>query len=318
MDSDRPPGDLREQRAPWDGKRVVLGVCGGIAAYKVIQVARDLTLLGSTVDVVLTEAASRFVTPLTFEGVTGRRPLQDLFSAEGAALHVRLAQEADAICVAPATADFLARSAGGRADDLLTTLLLATRAPVVVAPAMNDGMFAHPQTQANLKQLRDRGYLIVGPAQGRLAVGEGTGPGRMEEPQTVVEAVGRALEPPSPLSGRSVADHGRPYPRGPGSRPFSGEQELGEDGVRPGAGRVATGSPGDSGLRTHRPLSPCGRSLRARRIRRGHERRSPGPRGRRGRGGVRGRSGGLPPSGATSVEDEAGSVLGIRWRSVSS
>ena len=204
MDSDRPGGDLRERRAPWDGKRVVLGVCGGIAAYKVIQVARDLTLLGATVDVVLTEAATRFVTPLTFEGVTGRRPLQDLFSAEGAALHVRLAQEADAICVAPATADFLARSAGGRADDLLTTLLLATKAPVVVAPAMNDGMFAHAQTQANVAHLRDLGYLIVGPAEGRLAVGEGTGPGRMTDPQVIVEAVGRVLEPPSSLTGRSV------------------------------------------------------------------------------------------------------------------
>lgn len=204
MDSDPPSGDLRERRAPWDGKRVVLGVCGGIAAYKVIQVARDLTLLGAVVDVVLTEAATRFVTPLSFEGVTGRRPLHDLFSAEGAALHVRLAAEADAICVAPATADFLARSAGGRADDLLTTVLLATKAPVVVAPAMNDGMFAHPQTQANLAHLRDLGYFIVGPAQGRLAVGEGTGPGRMVDPLTVVESVGRALEPPSRLEGRSV------------------------------------------------------------------------------------------------------------------
>ncbi|NNM32280.1 MAG: bifunctional 4'-phosphopantothenoylcysteine decarboxylase/phosphopantothenoylcysteine synthetase, partial [Gemmatimonadetes bacterium] len=204
MDSDRPRGDLRERRAPWDGRRVVLGVCGGIAAYKVIQVARDLTLLGATLDVILTEAASRFVTPLTFEGVTGRRPLQDLFSAEGAALHVRLAQEADAVCVAPATADFLARSASGRADDLLTTLLLATQAPVVVAPAMNDGMFAHPQTQANLAHVRELGHFIVGPAQGRLAVGEGTGPGRMEDPATVVEAVGRALEPTSPLRGSTV------------------------------------------------------------------------------------------------------------------
>ncbi len=198
MDSDRPGGDLRERRPPWDGKRVVLGVCGGIAAYKVIQVARDLTLLGALVDVVLTDAATRFVTPLSFEGVTGRRPLTDLFSAEGAALHVRLGQEADAICVAPATADFLSRSASGRADDLLS------EAPVVVAPAMNDRMFAHAQTQANAAHLAERGYLLVGPAEGRLAVGEGRGPGRLVDPGIVVEALGRVLEPPSPLSGKAV------------------------------------------------------------------------------------------------------------------
>ncbi|MDH3223094.1 MAG: bifunctional phosphopantothenoylcysteine decarboxylase/phosphopantothenate--cysteine ligase CoaBC [Gemmatimonadota bacterium] len=204
MDSGRPGGDLRERRPPWDGKRVVLGVCGGIAAYKVIQVARDLTLLGAAVDVVLTEAATRFVTPLSFEGVTGRRPLTDLFSAEGAALHVRLGQEADAICVAPATADFLSRSAAGRADDLLTTVLLASEAPVVVAPAMNDRMFAHAQTQANAAHLSERGYLLVGPAEGRLAVGEGQGPGRLVEPGIIVEALGRVLEPPSPLVGKAV------------------------------------------------------------------------------------------------------------------
>jgi phosphopantothenoylcysteine decarboxylase/phosphopantothenate--cysteine ligase len=191
-------------RRPWQGRRVVLGVTGGIAAYKSIQVARDLTRLGAEVDVVLTASAQKFVAPLSFEGVTGRRPLTSLFSAEGSALHIRLGSEADAVCVAPATADFLARASQGRADDLICTTLLATRAPVVLCPAMNDRMFSHPQVQENLAHIRDRlGYAIAGPAEGALAVGEGEGPGRMLEPHQIEEAIGRALSEAG-LSGRTV------------------------------------------------------------------------------------------------------------------
>ncbi len=192
-------------RSPWKGKRIVLGVTGGIAAYKSIQVARDLTRLGAEVDVVLTRSAQEFVAPLSFEGVTGRPALTDLFSAEGAALHIRLGRDADAVCVAPAPADFLARAAQGRADDLLCTTLLATTAPVVVCPAMNDRMFAHPQVQENLKHVRDTlGYAVAGPAQGPLAVGEGAGPGRMIEPWQVEEAVGRALGADEAFVGRRL------------------------------------------------------------------------------------------------------------------
>jgi phosphopantothenoylcysteine decarboxylase / phosphopantothenate---cysteine ligase len=183
----------------------VLGVTGGIAAYKSIQLARDLTRLGAEVDTVLTGAAQRFVAPLSFEGVTGRRALTELFSADGAALHIRLGRDADVVCVAPATADFLARAAHGRADDLLCTTLLATRAPVVVCPAMNDHMFAHPQVQANLAHVRDvLGYRVAGPAEGALAVGEGEGPGRMLEPRAITEAIGRALASCEPFEGRRV------------------------------------------------------------------------------------------------------------------
>jgi len=183
----------------------VLGVTGGIAAYKSIQLARDLTRLGSEVDVVLTRSAQRFVGPLSFEGVTGRRALTDLFSAEGAALHIRLGRDADAVCVAPATADFLARAAQGRADDLLCTTLLATRAPVVLCPAMNDRMYSHPQVQANLAHVRDRlGYRIAGPAEGALAVGEGEAPGRMLEPHQIEEAIGRELGRDEAFTGRRV------------------------------------------------------------------------------------------------------------------
>ncbi len=198
-------GRLLVARNPWQGRRVVLGVTGGIAAYKSIQLARDLTRLGSEVDVVLTRSAQRFVAPLSFEGVTGRRVLTDLFSTDGAAMHIRLGRDADVLCVAPATADFLARAAQGRADDLLCTTLLATRAPVVLCPAMNDRMFSHPQVQENLAHVRNRlAYRIAGPAEGALAVGEGEGPGRMLEPHQIVEAVGRALIPENAFTDRRV------------------------------------------------------------------------------------------------------------------
>ncbi|HSG49361.1 MAG TPA: flavoprotein, partial [Longimicrobiales bacterium] len=128
-------------RAPWQGRRIVLGVTGGIAAYKVISVARRLTRLGAEVDVLLSRAAREFVTPLSFEGVTGRPVLTELFSVDGAARHIRLGTEAHVVCVAPATADFLARAAQGRADDLLSTTLLVSRAPVLLCPAMNDRMW---------------------------------------------------------------------------------------------------------------------------------------------------------------------------------
>lgn len=193
-------------RRPWKGRRIVLGVCGGIAAYKSVQLARDLTRLGAEVDVVLTEAGTRFVGPLSFEGVTGRRSLGDPWSAEGVALHLRLGREADVVVVAPATADLLARAAEGRANDLLTTTLLATRAPVLLCPAMNHRMYEHPQTQANLARVRERlGYHVAGPAVGPLGVGEEAGPGRMLEPAQIAEHVGRLLGfPDSRLRGTSV------------------------------------------------------------------------------------------------------------------
>ena len=198
------PGAFQAPRRPWQGRRVLLGVTGGIAAYKSIQVARDLTLLGASVDVVLTHSARAFVGAVTFEALTGR-PVHTEIVAEGHALdHIRLAREADVICIAPATADFLARAATGRADDLLTAILLATHAPVVICPAMNDRMWAHAQTQSNAAHLRTLGYVLAGPAAGPLAHGEGSGPGRVLEPEQIVEHIGRALAPDGPLRGRSV------------------------------------------------------------------------------------------------------------------
>lgn len=192
-------------RRPWAGRRVLLGVTGGIAAYKAVQIARDLTELGAEVDTVLTRAAREFVGAVSFEALTGRAVHVDMFAPGQALSHIRLARSADVVCIAPATADFIARAASGRADDLLAAILLATRAPVLLCPAMNDRMWSHPQTQANVTHLEGvLGYRIVGPATGPLAFDEGEGPGRMEEPGTIVQHVARALAEDSVLRGRRV------------------------------------------------------------------------------------------------------------------
>jgi phosphopantothenoylcysteine decarboxylase/phosphopantothenate--cysteine ligase len=183
---------------------VLLGVTGGIAAYKAVQLARDLALAGAAVETVLTAGAQEFVRPLTFAALTGRPAHTSLYPAGDPNLHIRLAREADAVVVAPATANFLARAAAGMADDLLAAVLLATRAPVVLCPAMNDRMYAHPATQANLQRLAQLGYHLAGPAVGPLAWGEGEGPGRMLEPDEVLAWTGRALEGETPLAGRRV------------------------------------------------------------------------------------------------------------------
>jgi len=192
-------------RRPWEGRRVVLGVTGGIAAYKSVQLARDLTRLGARVDVVMTSGARHFVQPLSFQAVTGREVQVDLFSGSGSSPHIRLGTEADAVLVSPATANFLARAAQGLADDLLTTLLLVTRAPVILCPAMNDRMYTHPQTQANLEHLSGKlGYTLAGPGVGPLAVGEGEGYGRMLEPKEIVDHLGRALGTHPGWAGKEV------------------------------------------------------------------------------------------------------------------
>lgn len=189
---------------PFDGRHVLLGVTGGIASYKAVSLARLLVQAGATVDVVLSRSAREFVGAITFEAVTGRPCCADILDAGNALAHIRLAKTADLVVVAPATADFLARAAQGRADDLLTAVLLATRAPVLVCPAMNDGMWAHKQVLANADHLQALGYHVLEPAVGPLAFGEGIGPGRLPEPEAIVRHCGRLLDPISPLAGRHV------------------------------------------------------------------------------------------------------------------
>jgi phosphopantothenoylcysteine decarboxylase / phosphopantothenate---cysteine ligase len=191
---------------PFDGRTVLLGVTGGIASYKSAWLARLLTKAGAKVDAVLTRSATEFVSTITFEALTGRPAHAGLFEPGRALDHIKLAKSADAIVVAPATADFLARAAAGQADDLLTAVLLATKAPVLLVPAMNDHMWSHSQTQRNAVHLRELGYQLLNPEEGMLAAGEGEGPGRMPEPETIFAHVGRVLEnnEKSALAGRRV------------------------------------------------------------------------------------------------------------------
>jgi phosphopantothenoylcysteine decarboxylase / phosphopantothenate---cysteine ligase len=174
--------------------RILLGVTGGIAAYKSPDLVRRLIERGADVQVVMTAAAQRFVSPMTFQAVSGRPARSDLWdsAAEAAMGHIELARWAQIVLIAPASADTIARLAGGRADDLLTTLCLATEAPIMLAPAMNRVMWANQATQANVETLAARGIRILGPASGNQACGE-IGEGRMWEPVKLAESV---LEPP--------------------------------------------------------------------------------------------------------------------------
>jgi phosphopantothenoylcysteine decarboxylase/phosphopantothenate--cysteine ligase len=168
--------------SPLAGRRVLLGVTGGVAAYKAAYLARLLRERGAEVQVVMTPAATRFVGPETFAALTGRRAHSDVFERTEDVLHVRLAHEADAAVVAPATANVLAKLATGVADELLTSTLLEFRGPLVVAPAMHSGMWTHPATVENLRVLETRGVTLVGPVEGPLAAGD-EGVGRMAEPE---------------------------------------------------------------------------------------------------------------------------------------
>ncbi len=189
---------------PFDGRRIILGVTGGIACYKAITLARLLAQAGAVVDVIMTRAAREFVGAITFESVTGRPVAPDILDAGHALAHIRLAREAELVLVAPATADFLARAAQGRAGDQLTAVLLATRAPVLLAPAMNDGMWSHAAVLENVRALRALGHTVVEPATGPLAFGEGVGPGRLPEPDELLAYAGRLLESATGLAGRHV------------------------------------------------------------------------------------------------------------------
>lgn len=186
------------------GKRIVLGVTGGVAAYKAAELSRELQRAGARVQVVMTEAATRFVTPATFQALTGEPVFTDQWDARIAnnMAHIELSRAADAILVAPATADFLAKAAHGLADDLLSTLCLARECPLLVAPAMNRQMWQHPATRRNVAQLAADGVAILGPDSGDQACGE-TGMGRMLEPLALVDELADFFAPKS-LAGLRV------------------------------------------------------------------------------------------------------------------
>ncbi|SES70507.1 bifunctional phosphopantothenoylcysteine decarboxylase/phosphopantothenate--cysteine ligase CoaBC [Oceanicella actignis] len=186
------------------GRRVLLIIGGGVAAYKTLELIRLLRARGAAVTPVMTRAAAQFVTPMSVSALAGEAVRDDLFDLgdEAQMGHIQLSRAADLVAVAPATADLMARMAGGHADDLASTLLLATDKPVLVAPAMNVRMWLHPATQRNLAQLTADGVRTVGPDEGEMACGE-HGPGRMAEPARILEAIAAMLRD-GPLRGRRV------------------------------------------------------------------------------------------------------------------
>lgn len=184
-------------------RRIVLGVTGGIAVYKACDLASRLVKRGAQVRVVLTEHACRFVPPLTFETLTGNPACVDMFGPRGGMDHISLAKWGELFVIAPATANCIAKLAGGIADDLLTTTALAMNGPVLIAPAMNANMYRHPATQQNLELLRQRGVCTVGPESGRLACGDDD-IGRMSEPEAIDEAADALLNVCRDLEGKKV------------------------------------------------------------------------------------------------------------------
>jgi phosphopantothenoylcysteine decarboxylase / phosphopantothenate---cysteine ligase len=190
---------------PISGKNILLGVTGSIACYKAVDLASKLTQAGAQVDVILTQAATQFITPLTFQSVTGRRAYvdADLWGSEGHVLHISLGRSADLLVVAPASANTIARLANGLADNLLSITALAAKCPLLIAPAMDGGMYAHPATQENLERLRLRGAQIAGPVQGHLASGM-VGVGRMEEPLELAGQIRLMLAQNGALKGRKI------------------------------------------------------------------------------------------------------------------
>ncbi|MCE5303254.1 MAG: phosphopantothenoylcysteine decarboxylase [Planctomycetaceae bacterium] len=181
------------------GHEILIGVSGGIAAYKTAVLVSHLVQAGAGVSVVMTRSATRLVGPKTFEALTGRKVRMRVFG-RGAHPHIELAQAAELLCVAPATANLLAKAAHGLADDLLSTLLLSFDGPVLMAPAMNTVMWRKPAVQRNAAQLRADGVVLLEPEEGRLSCGQ-TGPGRMAEPETIFQAIAEKLKG---LKGRDV------------------------------------------------------------------------------------------------------------------
>lgn len=175
------------------GHEVLIGVTGGIAAYKTAALVSKLVQAGAGVTVVMTASATRLIGPKTFEALTGRPVALDLWAPLTSHAHIELAERAEVFCIAPATANFLAKAACGIADDLLTTTVLAFPGPIVVAPAMNSRMWQKPAVQRNLQRLRDDGFIVIEPGEGYLSCGM-VGPGRMAEPEQIFLRLAQLLQ----------------------------------------------------------------------------------------------------------------------------
>ena len=190
---------------PINGKRIVIGITGSIAAYKSADLASHLTKLGAEVNAILTKAGEKFISPLSIQSVSGKKAFteQDLWGGKGHVVHIDLAHTADLLVIAPATANTIAKLAYGVADNLLTVTVLAAVCPVIIAPAMDAGMYENTITQKNIGLLKERGYIFIGPAKGHLASGL-KGPGRMVEPVEIVNTIRYHLSRGNPLNGKKI------------------------------------------------------------------------------------------------------------------
>ncbi len=224
---------------PLLNQRIVLGITGSIACYKSADLATKLAQLGAEVDTVLTRAATEFVSPLTFQSVTGRRAYtdEDLWGHEAHVLHIGLAHDADLLLVAPASAHTMAKLAHGLAEDLLSVTALAATCPLVLAPAMDAGMYSHAATQANVRTLEERGAVFIGPEEGHLASGL-VAKGRMTEPADILGRVRYLLDARRPAAGAHDCRHSRRNAGGPGPGAFSRKPFVGQARLCAGAGRA--------------------------------------------------------------------------------
>ncbi|MCE1255724.1 MAG: bifunctional phosphopantothenoylcysteine decarboxylase/phosphopantothenate--cysteine ligase CoaBC, partial [Anaerolineae bacterium] len=190
---------------PLHQKHIILGVTGSIAAYKAVEIASKLTQSGALVDVILTASAEKLITPLTFQSVTGRRAFtdSDLWGREGHVTHIALGHYADLVAIAPVTANTMAKLAHGLGDNLVAVAALAAHCPLLLAPAMDAGMFIHPATQSNVETLRERGAIFVGPESGHLASGL-EGFGRFSDPAKIINAIRYTLSREGVLKGKQI------------------------------------------------------------------------------------------------------------------
>jgi 3-polyprenyl-4-hydroxybenzoate decarboxylase len=290
------------------GSRIVLGVGGGIAAYKVAALLRLLTEAGHDVRVVPTRAALEFVGAATWSALSGHPVSSEVWDDVEDVPHVRIGQQADLVVVAPATADLLARAAHGLADDLLTNTLLTARCPVLMVPAMHTEMWLHQATQDNVATLRRRGVDVLDPASGRLT-GADTGPGRLPEPAEIFEAAtrllaGRSVAPD--LAGRHVVVSAGRHPRAPRPGALPRQPVLRPAGLRAGRDRPGTRRRGHSGRRQRRAPGPRRGQGGAGGVRRRAAGRRARGRRRRGRGGDGGRGRRLPAAGHVGDQDQEG------------
>ena len=278
------------------GKRILLGIGGGIAAYKTPELVRQLRTANMRAIPVLTANAQRFVAPTALQAVAGERPRTDLWDADAEASmgHIDLARWADAVLIAPATANLLAHLAAGMADDLLTTARLATEAPLLLAPAMNAAMWRHPATQRNVQRLRADGAVLLGPAEGEQACGE-FGPGRMMEPAAIVDAVVATLTTSTCLAGVDVLVTAGPTREFLDPVRFISNRSSGRQGFALAAAARRAGADVHLGRRPSAAANPGRGAAHRRRERRANERGRRRPCAERRHLRLGGGGGGLPP-----------------------